>query len=109
MTTMSTRQRLCTTLALVALLRLTIGIAHADPLPTDGSQPPENAQMAAPAPPIGVTTRQWVQAQGQREQASATRQTLSGPVMRRVHDRYLKSFEADIPTRLRDGESFGKR
>ena len=109
MTKTPARRRLCTALALVALLPSTIGVAHADSPPADGSQSSEVAHMAASAPAIGVTTRQWVQAQGQREKASATRQTLSGPAMRRVHDRYLKSFETDVATRLRDGESFGKR
>ena len=33
----------------------------------------------------------WLQAQGNREQASANRPTLSGPALRRTHDRYLRS------------------
>lgn len=111
MTTTPARQRLgtCTTFALLASLSLTLGVAHADTLPADGGTAPGTVQQAQPAPETGTMTRQWVQAQGQREQASATRQTLSGPVMRRVHDRYLKSFETDVPTRLRDSEPFGKR
>ena len=95
-----------TALPLTALAQ---GMAHADAPPADSSASTESAQAASPAPATGVTTRQWVNAQGQREQASSTRQTLSGPVMRRVHDRYLKSFETEVPTRLRDTEAFGKR
>lgn len=117
MTTTPILHRLRTALGVLALLPLAWaqGTAHADTqadTPTaDGSAQHGSAQAAPtpPAPATGVITRQWVNAQGQREQASATRQTLSGPVMRRVHDRYLKSFETEVPTRLRDTESFGKR
>lgn len=53
-------------------------------------------------PEIGLGTRQWLQAQGNREQASANRPTLSGPALRRVNNRYLKTFEVEIPQQLRD-------
>lgn len=111
MTTLPLLHRLRAALGLLTLLPLALaqGMAHADTPPAENSVPPESAQTAPVAPATGVTTRQWVAAQGQREQASATRQTLSGPVMRRVHDRYLKSFETEVPTRLRDTEAFGKR
>jgi len=111
MTTTPTFPRLRAALGLLALLPLAWaqGTAHADTPPADNLVQPESARTAPSAPATGVTTRQWVAAQGQREQASATRQTLSGPVMRRVHERYLKSFETEVPTRLRDSESFGKR
>lgn len=61
--------------------------------------PPE-----APEPPKGFHTRAWIKAQGEREQASRRAQPMSGPVMQRVHERYLKSFEVPVPTRIRDGE-----
>lgn len=109
MTTMPILHRLRAAFGLLVLLPLAQGAAHADTLPADSLGQTESAQTTASAPATGVTTRQWVNTQGQREQASATRQTLSGPVMRRVHERYLKSFEAEVPTRLRDSESFGKR
>lgn len=111
MTTTPILHRLRTALGVLALLPLAFaqGIAHADTQTADSAAQPGSAQAVPPAPATGVTTRQWVNAQGQREQASATRQTLSGPVMRRVHDRYLKSFETEVPARLRDTESFGKR
>lgn len=51
---------------------------------------------------VGAVSRNWLQAQGSREQASATPPTLSGPVMRRVHERYVKSFEQPIPEKLAD-------
>ena len=111
------------TLALGFALAAGTGVSHA----AEGQEPTPAAPSASTAASTAATTaatteataqvteassstvRRWVAAQGQREQASATRQTLSGPVMRRVHDRYLKSFEQDIPTRVRDTESFGKR
>lgn len=55
-----------------------------------------------PTPETGNATRGWLQAQSSREQASTHRPTLSGPAMRRVHDRYLKSFEVEIPQQLRE-------
>jgi hypothetical protein len=60
------------------------------------------AAPASSAPESGADTRVWLRAQSQRGQASNTQQTLSGPVMRRVHDRYLKSFEQPVPERLSD-------
>lgn len=53
-------------------------------------------------PETGHATRGWLQAQGKREQASANRPTLSGPALRRTHDRYLRTFEVDIPQQLRE-------
>lgn len=53
-------------------------------------------------PDTGRVTRSWLQAQGAREQASANRPTLSGPALRRTHDRYLRTFEVDIPQQLRE-------
>jgi len=41
-------------------------------------------------------------AQASRKQASATRQTLSGPVLSAVHERYVKSFAQPVePTPIR--------
>lgn len=111
MTTTFILHRLRAALVWLALLPLAHaqGAAPADTPPADSLAQSESASAAPSAPATGVTTRQWVNAQAQREQASTTRQTLSGPVMRRVHDRYLKSFDNEVPTRLRDGEPFGKR
>jgi hypothetical protein len=44
----------------------------------------------------GDATRAWLGAQASRKQASGTRQTLSGPVMSKVHERYAKSFAIEI-------------
>lgn len=59
-------------------------------------------QQQASENPTGRATRQWLQTQGSGEQASANRPTLSGPALRRVHDRYLRTFEVDIPQQLRE-------
>lgn len=59
------------------------------------------ASARAPAP-IGEQTRHWVQAQGRQEQASSQRPTLSGPVLRKTHERYLRSFDNEIPQQLRE-------
>jgi hypothetical protein len=53
-------------------------------------------------PETGRATRKWLQAQGNREQASANRPSLSGPALRRTHDRYLRTFEIEIPQQLRE-------
>lgn len=44
----------------------------------------------------GDATRSWLGAQTSRKQASRTRQTLSGPVMSTVHERYVKSFSQEV-------------
>lgn len=70
----------------------------AQPLATDEWQLERKRQVTE----TGQATRNWLQAQGGRELASASRPTLSGPALRRVHDRYLKSFEVEIPQQLRE-------
>ncbi len=55
----------------------------------------------------GQATQAWLGAQASRKQASRTRQTQSGTVMSKVHERYVKSFERPIPDRLRDDTGFG--
>lgn len=70
----------------------------AEPFSTEEWQLEQKRQL----PETGRATRQWLQSQSSREQASATRPTLSGPALRRVHDRYLRTFEVDIPQQLRE-------
>ncbi len=72
--------------------------AAAEPFSTEEWQLEQKRQL----PETGRATRQWLQSQSSREQASATRPTLSGPALRRVHDRYLRTFEVDIPQQLRE-------
>lgn len=70
----------------------------APPLATEEWKPEEQRAL----PETGRSTRGWLQAQGNREQASPNRPTLSGPALRRSHDRYLRTFEVDIPQQLRE-------
>ena len=65
-------------------------IGPSDHATADGSAPA--------AAPNGTATRAWLGKQAQRQDASKTRQTQSGPVMTAVHDRYVKSFTNDIPS-----------
>jgi hypothetical protein len=50
----------------------------------------------------GKASREWIAQQASRKQASTTKQTLSGPIMGKVHGRYLESFTRPVPDRLRD-------
>lgn len=63
---------------------------------------PEVPQRLNPKPAIasGNSTKAWLAAQGSRQDASETRQTLSGPVLSKVHERYVKSFTMPVPERL---------
>lgn len=70
----------------------------AEPMTTAEWQLAQQRQL----PETGRATRQWLQGQSSREQASPNRPTLSGPALRRVHDRYLRTFEVDIPQQLRE-------
>ena len=42
-------------------------------------------------------THAWLELQRSGEAASPQAQPLSGPVMDKVHERYLKSFEHQVP------------
>lgn len=72
--------------------------------PADSDHRSDAAPANNPRKPaeVGRQTRQWVQAQGAREQATSKRPTLSGPVLRKTHDRYLRSFDNEIPQQLRE-------
>lgn len=57
------------------------------------SSPTQVAQNVDTRPDTpGQQSRQWLRAQAERELASPNRQTLTGPAMRAVHDRYVSSF-----------------
>lgn len=65
------------------------------------SVPTASAPPDSPPEAVGTQSRQWLNSQAQRQQASATRQTLSGPAMKAVHERYVRSFTTPIePTSL---------
>ncbi len=46
---------------------------------------------------VGSQTRQWLDMQREGSQASQQAQTLPGPVMDQVYQRYIKSFGHPIP------------
>ena len=46
---------------------------------------------------VGSQTRQWLNMQREGAQASQQAQTLPGPVMDQVYQRYIKSFGHPIP------------
>lgn len=48
----------------------------------------------------GDATRQWLDRQRQGSQAAAKPQTLPGPVMEQVYERYRKSFAHPVPERF---------
>lgn len=54
-------------------------------------------QPAARQPAAGEATRLWLDRQSQGSQASDKAQTLPGPAMERVYERYLKSYTHPIP------------
>lgn len=49
---------------------------------------------------VGDTTRQWIDLQKSGEQASEHRRPMSGPVAQRSYQRYLRSFEREIPEKF---------
>lgn len=87
---------------IMGLSALPVGAQETDAGTTPPKSPPSNAAPTRTKVEVGAVSRNWLQAQGSREQASATPPTLSGPVMRRVHERYVKSFEQPIPEKLAD-------
>lgn len=107
---MSQQPRPSTRLILSALLPLlAAGVVHAQaetsavvvtPLAAP-SAPTASAPTDSPPEAVGTQSRQWLSSQAQRQQASTTRQTLSGPAMKAVHERYVCSFTTPIePTSL---------
>ncbi len=73
------------------------GIFRSDPyyLSHRESQPQPLPDIAS-----GKATQSWMDAQASQTQASKHQQTLSGPVMSRVYQRYLDSFkeQQEAPT-----------
>jgi len=55
-----------------------------------------------PAYEAGSQTRQWLDMQREGTQASQQAQTLPGPVMDQVYQRYIKSFGHPIPERYEE-------
>lgn len=77
--------------------------AQTDAPQPDASQPQQVANTGTDSGThTSVSTKDWLQAQSSRAQASPVRQTLSGPVLSKVHERYVKSFAEPIPRKLND-------
>ncbi len=88
-------------LAVSAGLLAPVGVSWAQAQAPTATAPVASTEAASGAPAQnqagdGKATRAWLGAQSGRKQASSTRQTLSGPVMSTVHDRYVKSFAQPI-------------
>lgn len=58
---------------------------------------------AAERPAVGETTQQWLQLQKSGEQAPQDPRPLSGEVAKRNYQRYLKSFETEVPEQFETG------
>jgi len=43
------------------------------------------------------STKAWLELQRSGRNASSNKQTLSGPVMKKVHERYIESFALPMP------------
>jgi hypothetical protein len=99
---MNTMPLLARTLARTALVAIMPMLWHGQTAWAQTQPAPADAEADASAPPQearlgkGDGTRAWLGAQASRKQASSTRQTLSGPVMSKVHERYVKSFGQEI-------------
>jgi hypothetical protein len=84
------------------------GHLHAQALSPDSERPgpaPVNSDVSWGMRDMdiasGSATRQWLSKQETAANASAHRQTLSGPAMSRVYERYLKTFEQAVPEKLK--------
>ena len=56
---------------------------------------------AADSPPVGSTTQQWIDLHKSGEQAPDDQRPLQGEVAKRNYERYLKSFESEIPPQFK--------
>lgn len=84
--------------------------AATPPLAASAASPPADTPSATLAsrqsvdadnkPGSGRASRAWLAAQASGQQASAQPPTLSGPVLRKVHERYVNSFGQAIPDRF---------
>lgn len=64
-------------------------------------QPATTQEAQAPA-----GTQAWLELQRSGQAASAQRQPLSGPVMEKMYERYVKSFGQPIPAQFQHTEGF---
>lgn len=69
---------------------------HASAHAASGEQSPDKPK----AYETGESTKTWLDLQRSGNQASSHAQPISGPVMLRSYERYLKSFERPIPDKF---------
>ncbi|MGJ8668533.1 MAG: DUF3613 domain-containing protein [Oceanococcus sp.] len=60
---------------------------------------------AAESPSVGERTQQWLDLHKSGAQASTEERPLDGDVAKRNYQRYLKSFESDVPEEFETGVS----
>lgn len=77
--------------AAVLLMLLCALPLHALAASSEETAPPPDSSEIQPA------TKAWLDLQSSGEAASDQSQTLSGPAMDRIHERYLKNFTHPIP------------
>ena len=75
----------------VVMLLMLIGLSSHGM--AESAQQDASEQRTEPQP----TTKAWLELQSSGAAASEQSQTLSGPAMDRVHERYLKNFTHPIP------------
>ncbi len=54
----------------------------------------------AESPRVGTTTQQWLDLHKSGTQAPADERPLQGEVAKRTYERYLKSFEIEMPAQF---------
>ncbi len=54
---------------------------------------------------VGDSTRQWVELQKSGSQGSKQDRPMSGDVAQRSYQRYLRSFEGEIPAQFQQGRT----
>ncbi len=52
---------------------------------------------------VGDSTRQWIELQKSDAQSSPEQRPMSGDVAERSYQRYLRSFEGEIPAQFQQG------
>ncbi len=59
----------------------------------------------AEAPRVGTTTQEWIDLQKSGVEAPEDDRPLQGDVAKRTYQRYLKSFETDVPEQFESESS----
>jgi hypothetical protein len=86
--------------ALALCVMFSIGNACAAPPDDAAPAAAPVVSQPAPRPAFGSDTRAWLDLQSSNAQASVTSQTLPGPVMQKVYQRYVDSFARPIPDKF---------